>query len=585
MTITGPTPPLVDALAALRDRAAAIRLPLELPGVDAVRHARADLVNQIDDYLLPRLRRPDAPLLMVVAGSTGAGKSTLVNSLVRANVTKSGVLRPTTRTPVMVANPADTPALVGPERMLAPLVRTNTVTGRADSIVLASSAAIPRGVTLIDAPDINSVVRQNREQAERLMSAADAWLVVTTAERYADAVPWQMLTLAKQRGTPFAVVLDRVPPDILHEARDACGTLLAINGFADVRLFVLPETVVTSGLLPEYLMQPILAWLRKPSYDLAARETMVADHLRGLLDSLRTRVAALADAVTAQADSHDALRTGATECYATEFVGLGEAADAGELFRGELLVRWQEFLGRDDIRRVLAGEAPANGASAAVSLRPTLINAAAAAVAGTLVRAEARVGAAWRRLPGGRTAPTGPAGSGREADDTSRMWQDPAQDRQPPADAEAAIAEWLALLPNLIRKQLRDRHERLRHITAGAEGPAVILAAAVLAGPPSGDYQAAPRSRRAHAGGHRDQTVAPSRGVSAAAANELASVLFGDDVAKKLVELAREQLDRVLRVLFDRLAARRVRRLDELGIDRDLATELRDAQQTVQRCR
>ena len=42
---------------------------------------RSELAGQIGDYLLPRLRQMDAPLLMVVGGSTGAGKSTLVNSL------------------------------------------------------------------------------------------------------------------------------------------------------------------------------------------------------------------------------------------------------------------------------------------------------------------------------------------------------------------------------------------------------------------------------------------------------------------------------------------------------------------------
>ena len=66
---------------------------------------RDELVAQIDDYLLPRLRSMDAPLLMVVGGSTGAGKSTLVNSLVGADVSPAGVLRPTTRAPVLVCHP------------------------------------------------------------------------------------------------------------------------------------------------------------------------------------------------------------------------------------------------------------------------------------------------------------------------------------------------------------------------------------------------------------------------------------------------------------------------------------------------
>ena len=74
--------------------------------------------------MLPRLRRIDAPLLTVVGGSTGAGKSTVVNSLVRAQVTPSGVLRPTTRSPVLVCHPDDV-AWFSDTRVLPELTRTS----------------------------------------------------------------------------------------------------------------------------------------------------------------------------------------------------------------------------------------------------------------------------------------------------------------------------------------------------------------------------------------------------------------------------------------------------------------------------
>jgi hypothetical protein len=98
---------LVDGLAGLRDALKGLVLGLELPGVERVRRTRTELEAQIDDYLLPRLRQMDAPLLMVVGSSTGAGKSTLVNSLVGAIVSQAGVLRPTTRAPVLVCHPGD----------------------------------------------------------------------------------------------------------------------------------------------------------------------------------------------------------------------------------------------------------------------------------------------------------------------------------------------------------------------------------------------------------------------------------------------------------------------------------------------
>ena len=67
------TPDLAGALEALRSRVADLRLDLATPGADAARRTQAELVGQVDDYLLPRLRRLDAPLLAVVGGSTGAG--------------------------------------------------------------------------------------------------------------------------------------------------------------------------------------------------------------------------------------------------------------------------------------------------------------------------------------------------------------------------------------------------------------------------------------------------------------------------------------------------------------------------------
>ena len=85
----------------MRDAVAYTALP-----VDVASEARA-IVNQLDDYVLPRLANLDAPLLAVIGGSTGSGKSTIVNALLRERVSNPGVIRPTTRQPVLVANPGD----------------------------------------------------------------------------------------------------------------------------------------------------------------------------------------------------------------------------------------------------------------------------------------------------------------------------------------------------------------------------------------------------------------------------------------------------------------------------------------------
>jgi hypothetical protein len=104
---TGTQSRLQETIETLRVALADAPLPLELPGADQARQSRHALVDQLDDYVLPRLREIDAPLLAVVGGSTGAGKSTLVNSVVGGEVSPAGVLRPTTRSPVLVHHPED----------------------------------------------------------------------------------------------------------------------------------------------------------------------------------------------------------------------------------------------------------------------------------------------------------------------------------------------------------------------------------------------------------------------------------------------------------------------------------------------
>ena len=97
-------------------------LPLDVPGRPSAETARRRLLAQLDDYVLPRLRSLDAPLLAVVGGSTGAGKSTLVNSVVGAQVSRAGVLRPTTTSPVLVHHPDDA-AWFEDDRILPGLAR------------------------------------------------------------------------------------------------------------------------------------------------------------------------------------------------------------------------------------------------------------------------------------------------------------------------------------------------------------------------------------------------------------------------------------------------------------------------------
>ena len=239
---------MLGAVTTLREQVEQAQLPLDIPEVMTGRATRDALLKQLDDYVIPRLRSLDAPLLAVVGGSTGAGKSTLVNSIVDAEVSRSGVLRPTTTTPVLVHHPQDE-RWFSDDRILPSLSRVTGAPSEGDggtALRLVPSSSLPPGMALLDAPDIDSVVSANRALASQLLSAADLWLFVTTAARYADAVPWDLLRQASERGTAIAIVLDRVPPEAMADIRSHLASMLREQGLSTAPIFGIPEAVLTA---------------------------------------------------------------------------------------------------------------------------------------------------------------------------------------------------------------------------------------------------------------------------------------------------------------------------------------------------
>src|SRR6185437_3620606 len=259
---------LEGALIDLRNAIRRLPLLLEFPGIDEVRTERQQLLSQIDDYLLPRLRQSGAPILISMVGSTGAGKSTLLNSIAGRQVSATGIRRPTTNSPVLACHP-DEVGWFAENVFLPTLPRVRqqglAMPGRDGLLVLATSPGMPRGIAFLDTPDIDSVVAAHRQFARQFLDASDLWLFVTTARRYADAVVWDLLKDARDRGASLGIVLSRVPAASVQQLTGHFGAMLDANGLTDVPRFVVPETTVTDAQLPPEVSAPVRSWLEETS--------------------------------------------------------------------------------------------------------------------------------------------------------------------------------------------------------------------------------------------------------------------------------------------------------------------------------
>jgi len=555
---------LLSALERLRDDLAELHMPLDLPDAQRGRHGAAASRDQLDDYLLPRLRQADAPLLAVVGGSTGAGKSTLVNSLLRERVTRAGALRPTTRAPVLAHHPDDAAWFTG-DRVLPALARS---TGEEEPVTAASSSSpaasalrlvaspgVPAGLALLDAPDVDSVVDANRALAAQLLGAADLWIFVTTASRYADAVPWDLLAGAARRGASVAVVLDRVPAGpgdaaVLREVRADLAGMLRDGGLGAAPLFsVLETTPGDDGLLPGEAVEPLRRWLSGLAGDARQRALVVRRTLTGALDALPRELAPVAGAAAGQAAAVAALRDDVVTSFAQGREELESELTDGTLLRGEVLARWQEFVGtgeffrsfdaavgrlRDRLGAVVRGRPAPGPEPVGEAVRSGVAALVRARCAGALDRTRDR----WTARPAGAQV-VAVAG--------------PVLDLPPDFDERVGrlVRDWQRGVLDLVRAEGEGRRTRARVLSFGVNALGVALMVVVFASTafiPTG--------------------AEVGVGVGAAAVGQrVLEAVFGDAAVRALADRARADLLRRVDELVDAPRLRLMEVLESTGVD------------------
>jgi energy-coupling factor transporter ATP-binding protein EcfA2 len=178
----------------------------------------------------------DAILVVLLCGPTAVGKSTLINTLAGAEISRPG-LGATTSAAVIYLHEDDNP------QRLFEYGREIGELARAPQTVVRHRRPELLHKVLIDTPDIDSVVRDHRALTGALVHAADLVLFVTTPERYRDmqAARW-VEEQSAQRAMAFVLnKWDRASVGLQWEDRGLVEAdfrrVLAGNGFADSQLF------------------------------------------------------------------------------------------------------------------------------------------------------------------------------------------------------------------------------------------------------------------------------------------------------------------------------------------------------------
>ncbi len=360
--------------------------------------------------LVARLERAEEPLLVVLAGGTGAGKSTLANTLAGRAVSATGVRRPTTTAPAAIGRPEDL------DRVLGAGVLAD---GAGAAVETAPSPGFPEGLVVIDAPDVDSVETANRAATERLLEVADVWVWLVTPRTYADEAGMAYLRRAAQLDAATVVVLsqasaaeaEEILPDLRVKLADAGHRI----GAQATELYTLAQADPRHEQLPAEAAAAVVERIR----GLAPPEERARQRQRtvlGAAGALPGELDELLEAAEAERRAVAVLEEQIEEAYAAvaEQV-LGELQE-GVPLRQEVLQRWRQLVGQGWLQQRLeraAGRLPSGvrGWIPGLGRRAEAIQQEAAAeaqegIAGlvreALDHAAARTETAWIRQPAGR---------------------------------------------------------------------------------------------------------------------------------------------------------------------------------------
>jgi hypothetical protein len=435
-----------------------------------------------------------------------------------------------------------------------------------DRLVLAAAPSSNAGVAIVDAPDIDSVERENRALADTLLEACDLCVFVTTATRYADLVPWDVLGRIRQRQVPLIVVLNRLPVD----ARDRqvvvadAERLFAEHGLrqesGSVEVIAIDEGDVdpqTQGV-SRAAIRPLSDRIDRLAATSEDRRQLARSALAGALRGLTPLVGEVAADLERDAASGEALRQIATSAYQEQCQQLSSALRSGVLLRAEVLRQWQDFVGADQIARFVSSGLGRIRGLLLFAIRGT----PAAPVASVEENMTSSVEALTLRHASEAARRTAEQWSAR-ADTAELVDRDPTLWSASPALAPALrqmLQGWMHAVIEDVRAVSGRKHAVARVAAVGVNAVGVAVMLAVFA--------------------HTAGLTGTELGIAAGTAfvnQKLLEALFGERAMEELVESAGRRLDDGLSALF----TRERERFDALAPDpsalRQLGSDLRAA--------
>jgi 50S ribosome-binding GTPase len=266
----------------------------------------ADLLADADALLAragDRLRLSSQHTIVVLAGGTGSGKSSLFNQLAGAQFSPVGVLRPVTREPHACVWGMEGAGSLLDWLGIEPRRRY------ARSSALEEGERALTGLLLVDLPDHDSVLTGGSSEVSRLVAQADLMVWVLDPQKYADAaVHSRYLVPMAGHSSVIAAALnqaDLLTPEQAEDCLSDLRRLLDAEGLHDARVLVTSATSAAGVAdLRRALIETVIARqaaLRRISADVDAIAVRFEPYAGDAEARARVRTAAPAAAVVPDA--------------------------------------------------------------------------------------------------------------------------------------------------------------------------------------------------------------------------------------------------------------------------------------------